>query len=91
MTRQYENQQLSYRSHMSDSSQISASKQDIQLLMEMIGSMRQEMETWKDELKDHFDLAVENIRYDLTGANRDRIEDHELRIKTLELETGVKR
>lgn len=49
-------------------------------------------EQWKNEVMGHFDLVAENIRHDLTGANRDELESlknttksHERRIKALEL------
>ena len=56
------------------------------------------MARWKSELKEHFDLVVENIRHDLSSANREEIEvlkdgrrGHEKRILALERIGGVSR
>lgn len=40
-------------------------------------------------MKHHFDLAVETIRADLVGANKDRIENHEQRLTRLERHVGI--
>lgn len=42
-----------------------------------------------DRLKDYFDLTVENIRYDLVGANRDEIEMIKDRVGRLEKHAGL--
>jgi hypothetical protein len=44
----------------------------------------------EERMKEHFDLAVETIRHDLMEAHRDRIEDHELRIRRLERHPRLK-
>lgn len=44
-----------------------------------------------EEIKSHFDLAVENIRHDLLGANRDEIEAVKDRVTHLEVHTGLAR
>ncbi|MDD5041942.1 MAG: hypothetical protein PHX87_06110 [Candidatus Peribacteraceae bacterium] len=65
-----------------------------------IGELREEFtaqfKTFKDEILRHFDLAVETIRHDLVGANRDEIlqmkdksQDHERRIVRLERSAGL--
>lgn len=36
--------------------------------------LHSDMEKWKDELKTHFDLSVEQTRYELVSANREEIE-----------------
>lgn len=80
-----------------------ATKQDIGLLMERMGTFedrmgsletrvtewREEMFEWKEEVKEHFNLVAENLRYDLVGIYKDRTEDHEQRIRRLERKTGV--
>jgi hypothetical protein len=81
---------LVYSSRMPkpDDDKAPATKADIQLLMAEIGKLYDANERWKDELKGHFDLTVENIRTDLTGANKDRLEGHENRIARLEKHVG---
>ena len=70
------------------------------MLMTEIGKLFDANERWKDELeekvvvsevrmKSQFDLSVENIRAELVGANRDRIESHEIRISRLERHAGI--
>ena len=66
-----------------------ATKADIRMLMVEIGKLYDANQRWKDELKGHFDLAVENIRTDLVGANKDKIENHEHRLGRLEKHTGL--
>jgi hypothetical protein len=78
-----------YDPDMSNDDQAPASKEDIRLLMESSGtfydqterrlvSMEEMIRASEERMKEHFDLAVETIRHDLIGANRDRIEGHEL-------------
>ena len=89
---------------------VPATKSDIKLLMAELGKLYDATERWKDELADksqrqqvlsvsemkqHFDLTVEQIRYDLLAANReqiellrDRSEGHENRITRLEQHAG---
>ena len=85
---------------MNKSADASAAKSDIQMLMTEIGKLFDANERWKDELeekvvvsevrmKSQFDLSVENIRAELVGANRDRIESHEIRISRLERHAGI--
>jgi hypothetical protein len=79
-------------------------KADIRALREEFKAdmlqLRQEstaqLKTFKDEILRHFDLAVETIRHDLVGANRDEIsqmkdksQDHESRILRLERSSGL--
>lgn len=87
-----------------------ATKSDVKLLMEEIGKLYDATERWKDELADktqrwqllsanevkqHFDLVVEQIRHDLLAANREQIEllrdrtdGHANRITRLEQHAG---
>jgi len=87
-----------------------ATKSDIKLLMAELGKLYDATERWKNELADksqrqqvlsvsemkqHFDLTVEQIRHDLLAANReqiellrDRSEGHENRITRLEQHAG---
>ena len=58
--------------------------------------LRADMEKWKKELKDHFDLVAENIRHDFRAANREEIEvlkdghkENRGRIVALERATGL--
>jgi hypothetical protein len=55
-----------------------------------------QLKTFKDEILRHFDLAVETIRHDLVGADRDemaqmkdRSQDHEQRILRLERSSSL--
>jgi hypothetical protein len=81
-----------------------ATKADIKGFVEHVDATIKELydanERWKDEIlnevKRHFDVAVEDIRHDLEGANRDEIDvlkdskrDHEKRITRLEQNVGV--
>ena len=66
-----------------------ATKADIRMLMGEIGKLHDATERWKDEIKHHFDLAVENIRVELVGANEGRIQSHEHRIALLEKHAGL--
>ena len=43
----------------------------------------------EDRMKHYFDLTVETIRHDLLGANKDRIENHDDRLKRLERHAGM--
>ena len=78
-----------------------ATKRDIAMLMEQMGQyydkieqrmedMREEMQMWKQELKDHFDVVAENIKHDfLHGTLHDKIEQHEDRLVRLEEHVGI--
>lgn len=64
--------------------------------MDSIGKLYDANEGWKDDIIRHFDVAVEDIRHDLEGANRDEIgvlkdakRDHEQRIVRLEQQAGI--
>jgi hypothetical protein len=68
-----------------------ATKADVKTIMEEFGRLYVAMAKWKEELKEHFDLTAENIRYDLIGTHKDKISviddrtiDHEKRISHLE-------
>lgn len=41
-----------------------------------------------EDMKRYFDVCVETIRHDLLGANKDKIESHEDRIRRLERHAG---
>ena len=43
---------------------------------------------YKEEIKRYFDVRVEDIRHDLLGVNKDKIELHEDRIRRLERHAG---
>jgi len=92
---------------MSADSSAPATKADIRMLMDEIGRLYDANQRWKDdilaanprwknEIIDHFDLLIENIRHDLTSANREEIEllkdaraNHETRIGALERAVGL--
>ena len=74
----------------------SATKDDITAIMGELGKLYDANERWKDEMKKHFDLAVEIIRHDLKTAGRDEIEmlkdqlkDDRRRIGRLEVQCGL--
>jgi hypothetical protein len=70
-----------------------ATKADIQMLMEQLGTyydkVEQRLAAHEERLKRHFDLTVETIRHDLQGANHDRLASHEDRLQRLEHHTGL--
>lgn len=84
-----------------------ATKQDVQLLdsktqgslqvlQDQITTLAEYVGTLptKEDMKKSFDtvlLAFEDARYDFMGIYKDKITDHEQRIVTLELETGLRR
>ena len=85
---------------MTQDPQAAATKEDIQMVMDMIGRMIMEMdekikaseERTKQHVfesekrtKHHFDVVAENLHYDMVGVHKDRID----RIKRLEDHTDV--
>jgi len=57
-----------------------------------IMATKEDLKEMKEEIFHHFDFVVENIQHDLKSANReeivvirDKLDDHESRIKDLEL------
>ncbi len=76
--------------------QTPATKADIKALMDSIGGLYDRSERWKNEIMQHFDVVVENLRHDFIWANRDAIEllkdvriDHEDRIMRLERHADI--
>ena len=51
--------------------------------------LRSEMKAVKEEILHQFALAVETIRYDLLGANRDELETVKDRVTRLERHAGL--
>jgi hypothetical protein len=51
--------------------------------------LREEISESEERMKAHFDLAVETIRHDLVGANKDDIQNIKQRVKRLEEEVGI--
>ena len=83
-----------------DDDQAPASKTDIRMLMEQMGAyydktedriatLEENLKEWKEEIKRHFDVVVEDIRHDLQGANRDEIESTKDRVTRLEQRAGI--
>ena len=56
---------------------------------ERLTGLEKSMHEWKKEIIHEFHVAVENIRHDLEGANKDRVENHEHRLIRLEEHTGL--
>jgi hypothetical protein len=60
---------------------------------EIIGTLDERIDSRiaasEKRMQHHFGLAVENIRAELVGANKDRIENHEGRIARLEDRIGL--
>jgi hypothetical protein len=73
---------------MSDTSAL-ATKNDIKLLMDSMGRIYDANERWKDEMKHHFDVALENTAHDIISAKSDRVANHEDRILRLERHTRI--
>lgn len=70
------------------------------MLMDSIGKLYDANERWKNELRDdgkrakddmkgHVDLRIEQLRHDLLDAKKDRVENHEDRLRKLERHTGM--
>jgi hypothetical protein len=85
---------------MADDKSAPATKEDIRLLMELVGSYYSQTEERiaesEERLRRHFDLAVETIRHELTGANKDKLavhddqlNDHAKRLRRLERHAGL--
>ncbi len=85
---------------MANDMQAPATKQDIAILMEQIGTyydrterrfieLDEKIERKAEETKRYFDVVAEDMRHDYLGAHKDRIENHEDRIRRLEKKTGV--
>lgn len=83
-----------------------ATKQDIQMLMEEIGKLYDTNAQWKQEIIETMDKKIsasetkiihqfrviaEDMRHDAFGIQKDRIEDHEHRIRRLERHTKLAR
>jgi hypothetical protein len=73
-----------------------ATKADVTMLMDSIGNLYVASERWKEELKEHFAVAVEHIRHELLAAKREKIEllddrtkRHEKRIERLEIHARI--
>lgn len=70
-----------------------ATKEDIRQLMEMLGSSEdrtaKHIAESESRMKHYFDVAVENIRVELAGANSDEIESIKNRIKRVEDRVGL--
>jgi hypothetical protein len=74
-------------SPMTDASQAPATKQDIAYLMGEIGKIYDivsHLEEWKQEIVHEFHIVSEHLRHEYLGAHKDRIENHENRIKRVE-------
>ena len=61
-----------------------ATKADIEALMDSIGKLYDANERWKDEIIQHFGIAVEHLRHELIGIHRDKISLLEDRAKSHE-------
>lgn len=79
---------------MTDNGNAPATKNDLEVTK---SELRAEMKQMKDEIIRHFDVALEQMRHDLAGANQDEIEtlkdgkvDHENRIVRLEQTVGLR-
>lgn len=77
-----------------------ATKEDIAMLMEQIGTyydrtekrfvkIEASIEASEDRMKRHFDVVTENLHYDLLGAHKDKIQQREDRIRRLEKHTKL--
>ena len=75
---------MRYLLYIEDEAPSPATKEDIRLLMEQIGAYYDRVESrlaaHEDSIKRHFDVRVEDIRHDLLGASKDRLEAHQDRL-----------
>lgn len=80
--------------------QAAATKQDISMLMEQMGTLYDANERWKDEILDanekwkdeiihEFHLVAEDSKHDIGGVQNDRIAGVENRVTRLEQHTGM--
>lgn len=79
---------------MTSDSALLATKKDIELLMEQMGSYYEKTERRigqsEERMKQYFDVVAENIKHDfLHGAIPDKMEQHEDRIIRLEQSVGL--
>lgn len=54
-----------------------------------IVDLEERLESWKQEIKGHFDLIAENLLYDFRGAHRDDIENVKIRLTRVEKKVGI--
>lgn len=70
-----------------------ATKQDITLLMEQMGTYyektHREMVEWKKEIIHEFHVVAEDIKHDFKGAFKGKLEQHDDRILCLEQHVGL--
>ena len=64
-------------------------KKDVGMLTQTVGTLMEQMTESEERIKRYFDVTVENLMYDFTGAKKDRIENHEDRIRRLERHNGL--
>lgn len=85
---------------MEHDDQAPATKLDIHLLMAQIGDyydrtenrmtdLERKIQESEERTKRHFDVVAETMRHDYLGAHKDRIENHENRIRRLEEHSGL--
>jgi hypothetical protein len=74
-----------------------ATKEDIRLLMEQMGTYYANtadrfaaVEQRIEELHEHFGVVAENIKHDFRGAFADKLDQHEDRIVRLERRAGLR-
>jgi hypothetical protein len=75
-----------------------ATKLDVQMLMEEMGKIhtaierrQNELSQWKDDLRLHFDAAVDHFKDAVRVINTEKLYDHEHRIIHLEVINGVRK
>lgn len=91
-------------SRMAHDDQAPATKLDIRLLMAQIGeyynrterrvadleeTLEKKILAAEERTKRYFDVVAEAMRHDYLGAHKDRIENHENRIRRLEEHSGL--
>lgn len=68
-----------------------ATKQDLESLEDRIRTAnKQDLESFESRIVRHFDVAIETIRYDLTGANNDEVTSLKNRVTRIESHFGLK-
>ena len=74
-----------------------ATTRDLKLLRSDLGTLEAKLVSRFDELRDHFDAAVENVVEELRGANADEISllkdadaNHEQRLTAVERKIGLR-
>jgi len=74
---------------MADNSQAPATKQDVAFIMDALAKVYQEIQASEDRQHQKFMVLFEDLRHDMIGTHKDKIQQHEERIQRLEKHTKL--